>query len=115
MSIWKRTEIMRLFGGLICSIRDQEPGGDYDIYGFRITPNGSKEWISVTPFKDPETEPDKEVQDDCEVVAIEVRTNGDSCGGLQTEDEKVAMVFGQIVAILSKAGFHIIAHYDEIF
>ena len=115
MTIWKRDKIRELFKDLDCSVEEKDPGGDWDIVGFFIVPNDSKEWISVIPFKDPFTDPDEEVQDNCEIYAIEVRTNGDCTGGLQTEDEKVGIAYGRICARLSKEGFNIIAHYDEIF
>ncbi len=115
MTIWKRDKIRKLLKDLDCSVGLQDPGGDWDIVGFHITPNGSEEWITIIPFKDPESDPDEEVQDNCEIYAVEVRTNGDCTGGLQTQDEKVAIAYGRVCARLSKAGFNIIAHYDEIF
>lgn len=113
--IWKRAEIRKLLEDLDCSIREVGRGGDWDITGFSVVPNGSQEWISITPFKDPATKPDTEVLDNCNIYAIEVRTNGDCEGGLQTEDEKVGIAYGQICARLSKEGFYVIPHYDKIF
>lgn len=115
MAFWQRSEIQKLLEGLNCSIKEIEPGGDWDIIGFSVVPDGSEEWISITPFKDPTEEPDTEIQDNCKIYAIEVRTNGDCDGGLQTTDEKVGMIYGQICARLTKKGFYVIPHYDKIF
>ncbi len=118
--LWKRDEIRKLLEDLDCSIREVGPGGDWDITGFSIVPNDSEEWISITPFKDPAEESNssnasEDELDNCEIYAIEVRTDGDCEGGLQTEDEKEGAVYGRICARLTKAGFYVIPHYDKIF
>lgn len=115
MTVWKKNKIKELLENLDCTIQEIETGGDYDIPGFVIRPNSTKEWITITPFKNPGLVPNPEVMDNCEIYALEIRTNGDSRGGLQTKDKKVGRLYGEVCAELSKKGFYIIAHYDEIF
>lgn len=99
-----------------------EPGGDYDIPGFSLAPTSIEDraenrdaWISITPFKDPNIEPDYDTLDDCDIYALEIRTNGDSRGGCQSTIEDVGILYAQITIRLRADGWRIIDHYDEIF
>ena len=115
MQYWQREVVRKFLEQFACWVKEAEPGGDYDITGFSVTPHGSTEWISVCPFKDPDEDPDAEVDDLCDIYAVEVRTNGDCEGGLQTEDGEVGALYGRICAGLERRGFYVIPHYDRIF
>jgi len=114
---WKMSEIKKLLEGLNAHIDDNPPGGDWDIMGLSLTPQGvDDDSVTISPFKDPNSDGDYKIQDDCEIYALEVRTfSSDSRGGCQTTNEKVAVLYGQITARLRAQGWNIINHYDEIF
>lgn len=108
---WQTAEVQKLLSDL-GTIHQSGPGGDYDGTTLTIYPYGSREWISVCPFTDNVTVENK---DDLEATWVEVRTDGDSAGGLQTEDENVGATYGRIVARLIKKGFGIVPTYDGLF
>lgn len=96
-------------------------GGDWDTVGLRILlktvqdTNGYNS-ITITPFKDPDCRnPNYEIQDDYDVYAIELRTNGDSRGGCQSKNTDISHLYMDIKLLLQSMKFHIINHYDEIF
>jgi len=117
MAKWNRQEIRDLFADLDCHIGDSEQGGDWDIPGLMLFPKSNpEEWMSISPYHDPSYRtPEQLPRDDCEVHAIEVRTDGDCRGGCQTDNEDLAVLYAKVTARLRKLGFYIINHYDEIF
>jgi len=94
-------------------------GGDWDIFGLRATLEGvdpAEDYnaISITPYQDPNFAP-LEKMDDCDVYAIEVRTNGDSRGGCQTGNRRIGHLYQDVKMTLEEMKFRVIGHYDEIF
>jgi len=116
---WNRQAIRDRLSDLRAEIVDNEPGGDYDIIGLDLRPttagDDNNAWISIAPFKDPSSNPDYDVQDDCEICALEIRTNGDCRGGCQTTREDVGILYAQVTIRLRADGWRIIDHYDQIF
>jgi len=115
IKIWKRSEIQEVLEQLPCTFKEIERGGDYDLPGFRVRPIGSQEWIDITPFKDPLEDPELTGLDDVEVHSIELRTDGDCRGGLQSSNPNVCGLYAQIKCRLTQLGFRIINTYEEIF
>jgi len=122
MPHWKRSDVQELLSDLDAEVVESEPGGDWDIKALGFAPlsieNRGEDrdaWVWITPFKDPNEDSNYAVQDDCEIYALEIRTNGDSRGGCQATNEDVAVLYARITAKLREQGWHIIGHYDEIF
>lgn len=108
---WQTEQIKKALADL-GQIATSSPGGSYDGTNISVYPHGSREYISISPFTDHIEVDDP---DDLEAQWAEVRTDGDSRGGLQTENENVGACYGRIVARLRKMGVTTICHHDEIF
>ena len=119
---WERDEIKKLLHGL-GTLTETKPGGDWDLTGLDIQPPGSillidnvpvPEVVSIIPYTDPSKDPIPE-DDNCDVMAVEVRASNGSDGGLYTENEDIGKAYGTAVARLTKMGFCVIRHCDQIF
>lgn len=108
---WNTKEITALLSDL-GGVHPSGPGGDYDTTCLTVYPKGKTEWISISGFTDHETVTNP---DNALVTWVEVRTDGDSAGGLQTEDEEVGAAYGRIIARLIKAGFNPVPTHDGLF
>lgn len=117
MSNWNRNAVREFLETLDgATITETQPGGDYDLPGLQVQLLGSDNFITISPYRDPSSKTiDYSLDDNCEVYAIELRTDGDSRGGLQSNEENVCVAFGKIRAKLGSDGHSIIGHYDEIF
>ncbi len=108
---WKTDEVLAALSD-IGIFRRSQPGGDVDTTALTLYIDG--EWISVCGLVNCGSH--VENPDDCEVCWVEVRTDGDSAGGLQTESEIVGAAYGRIVARLRKMGFAgIVPTYDGLY
>jgi hypothetical protein len=94
----------------------REAGGSYDTDQILVYPTGGdNEWISVTGFRPSKALENEERSNAENVGYAEVRTNGDSSGGLQSKNENVKEAYNHIMTRMWDLGFTIINHYDEIF
>lgn len=115
---WNTRQVIASLGALrgdpIHKIADQ-PGGDWDLPQVSFWLHDIDDAVLVTPYKNPQSNPDSKM-DDTEVYAVEVRTlQGDSRGGCNTACEEIAVLHAVIKSRLNQMGFNTINNYDEIF
>lgn len=109
--LWNSNNIVKLVSDLGAT-RVDPSGGDYDTEAVLVYPKNGREYIRISGWTDRVTVTNPKNFD---VTWVEVRTDGDSAGGLQTEDEEVGAAYGRIVARLIKAGFNIVPTYDGLY
>lgn len=108
---WKTEEIVKLAADL--GRVSVYPGdGEYDTETVQINPKSGNEYIRICGLTEQVSVTNPK---NFPVTWVEVRTDGDSAGGLQTSDEDVGAAYGRIVARLIKAGFYVVPTYDGLF
>ena len=115
MTYWKRDAVKKLFSDLGAKIREEPAmGGYYDLTSMYLTPKGSREWVRVVPFV---THPEgtRGIDDACEVEHVEVRTDGDDGGGLQSNNMEVCNLYNVVCIRLRKKGFDVVPCMDNYF
>jgi len=89
----------------------KQPGGDYDTVRLQITRKGrGGDTLFIAGFNDGKSP--LEPKDDVDVPMVEVSDGNDSAGGLNSDDEKTGILYGQVCARLRKLGFEVVPKMD---
>jgi len=96
------------------------PGGDYDLLPLYVHHpdklGEDEDFITITPFIDPQSKGVVDPNLDQDIVAVEVRCQAsDSRGGCESDDEIIVHMYADVKLVLKKMGHNVIRHYDEIF
>lgn len=113
MKRWKTDEIIALLKDLNCEIARCCAGGDYDTSTIQLTVNGCEDFLDIAGFRT--DKPIGKNRDDAEVEMVYVSDGGDSSGGLNSDEEPICVLYGQVCCRLRKAGFAVVPTMDEYF
>lgn len=93
-------------------------GGDYDTVAIHVSVPGCRNSVSITGYNaGPDGRTTIPARDNVDVDFIELRDSAaDSRGGIQTDNQQLAMAAAQIKVLLKRLGFQWVGnHYDEYF
>ncbi len=116
---WKTDDIIKLVKE-VCGegyiIHSFDPGGSCDTESIQIHRDGLQgDWIDICGFLCGGCYGESVDKSDCDAEMIQLRTNGDSCGGIQTEDEPLAIAAITIQTRLLNLGWGVCGQLKAYF